>query len=64
VMQATVRGAWPGHASTLPEFVEERRGPPRLRDRPLRACYGRTPRRIRPSPCPKATLAEDCCCLR
>src|SRR6184192_2904829 len=27
-------------------FFEERRGPPRLLDRPLRACYGRTPRRI------------------
>ena len=30
-------------------FVEERRGPPRLRGRPLRACHGRTPRRI-PAP--------------
>jgi hypothetical protein len=29
-------------------FVEERRGPPRLRGHPLRACHGRTPRRRRP----------------
>ena len=38
--------------SARPGFVEERRGPPRLRDRPLRACSGRTPRRIPPPPCP------------
>src|SRR4029453_7203395 len=35
-----------------PGWVEERRGPPRFLDRPLRACHGRTPRRIRASPCP------------
>jgi hypothetical protein len=34
------------------EWVEERRGPPRLLDRPLPTCHGRTPRRIRPSPRP------------
>ncbi len=50
--------------SAKPGFVEERRGPPRLRDRPLRACDGRTPRRIQPPPCPKTTLAEGCCGLR
>ena len=38
--------------SAKPGFVEERRGPPRFLDRPLRACPGRTPRRISPSPCP------------
>ena len=35
-------------------IVEERRGPPRLLGRPLRACRGRTPRRIRAPPRPSA----------
>ena len=49
----TCRASETGHRlSATPGFVEERRGPPRLRDRPLRACYGRTPRRIQPPPCP------------
>ena len=43
---------------------EERRGPPRLRGRPLRTCCGRTPRRIPPPPCPHNTHAGGCCCLR
>ncbi len=43
-------------------FFEERRGPPRLRGRPLRACYGRTPRRIQPPPRPMC--AGGRCCLR
>jgi len=34
------------------KWVEERRGPPRLLDRPLPTCHGRTPRRIRSSPRP------------
>ena len=33
-------------------FFEERRGPPRFLGRPLRACHGRPPRRIRASPRP------------
>ena len=32
--------------------------PPRLRDRPLRACHGRTPRRIPSPPCPKKNVQE------
>ena len=38
--------------------------PGQLGDRPLRMCYGRTPRRIPPPPCPKTPHAEGCCCLR
>jgi len=34
--------------SASPVAVEEKRGPPRFLGRPLRACRGRTPRRIRP----------------
>ena len=50
----TCRASETGHRlSAIPGFVEERRGPPRLRGHPLRACYGRTPRRIQPPPCPK-----------
>src|SRR5262249_20321318 len=46
---ATGRASETGHRlSEKPGSVEERRGPPRLRGRPLRACPGRTPRRIRP----------------
>ena len=46
---ATCRASETGHRlSVKPGCVEERRGPPRLRGRPLRACHGRTPRRIRP----------------
>ena len=37
-------------------FFEERRGPPRLLDRPLRACYGRTPRRIQAPSSPRQHL--------
>jgi hypothetical protein len=59
-----LRGRRPGHPppcrasetghrlSAQPRCVEERRGPPGLRDRPLRACCGRTPRRICAPPCP------------
>ena len=36
-----------------PGYVEERRGPPRLLDRPLRTCRGRTPRRIHSPPRPE-----------
>jgi hypothetical protein len=53
VCPLTCRASETGHRlSATPESVEERRGPPRLRDRPLRACYGRTPRRILPPPGP------------
>ena len=38
--------------SASPVAVEEKRGPPRFLDRPLRACRGRTPRRIRSPPRP------------
>ena len=49
----TCRASETGHRlSGTPGFVEERRGHPRLLDRPLRACYGRTPRRICAPPCP------------
>ncbi len=41
--------------SAKPGYVEERRGPPRLRGRPLRACYSRAPRRI---PAPTRPLAQ------
>jgi len=45
---ATCRASETGHRlSAQPGCVEERRGPPRLRGHPLRACSGRTPRRIR-----------------
>ena len=45
----TRRASETGHRlSAKPDCVEERRGPPRLRGRPLRACHGRTPRRIHP----------------
>src|SRR5712691_5554874 len=55
---ATCRASETGHRlSVKPECVEERRGPPRLRGRPLHACQSRTPRRIRLSPRP--TDAED-----
>jgi len=60
----TCRASETGHRlSAKPGLVEERRGPPRLRDRPLRTCYGRTPRRIQPPPCPYI-YAGDYCCLR
>jgi hypothetical protein len=39
--------------SAKPGYVEERRGPPRLLDRPLRTCCGRTPRRIHSPPRPE-----------
>ncbi len=49
----TCRASETGHRlSAKPRCVEERRGPPRLLDRPLRACYGRTPRRIQSPPRP------------
>ena len=49
VRSPTCRASETGHRlSVKPGSVEERRGPPRLRGRPLRACHGRTPRRIRP----------------
>jgi len=38
--------------SASPVAVEEKRGPPRFLDRPLPACRGRTPRRIRSPPRP------------
>ena len=52
----TCRAPETGHRrSATPGCVEERRGPPRVRDRPLRLCPGRTPRRRPPPPRP-ATL--------
>ncbi len=44
--------------SASPGFVEEKRGPPRLRGRPLRACYSQTPRRIPfpPRPLPQGMV--------
>ena len=54
----TCRASETGHRlSAKPAWVEERRGPPRLRGRPLPACHRRTPRRRRLSPRP--TDAED-----
>ena len=38
--------------SVAPVFFEEEQGPPRLLGRPLRACRGRRPRRVRRSPRP------------
>jgi hypothetical protein len=59
----TRRASETGHRlSAPPGCVEERRGPPRLRDRPLRACSGRTPRRIGAPPRPSlagAVVAFD-----
>src|SRR5262249_8332397 len=53
---ATCRASETGHRlSVKPGRVEERRGPPRFLDRPLRTCHGRTPRRIRASPRPPYT---------
>ena len=50
---ATCRASETGlRLSAKPGCVEERRGPPRFLDRPLRACYGRTPRRIYAPPRP------------
>jgi hypothetical protein len=50
---ATCRASETGHRlSATPECIEERRGPPRLRGRPLRTCHGRTPRRIWSTPRP------------
>src|SRR5262245_28487172 len=47
---ATCRASETGHRlSARPGCGEERRGPPRLRDRPLHTCHGRTPRRSPPS---------------
>ena len=64
VCPPTCRASETGHRlSARPGFAEERRGPPRLRDRPLRACHGRTPRRIQPPPRPKL-LAGDYCYLQ
>jgi hypothetical protein len=61
---ATCRASETGHRlSVTPGYVEERRGPPRLRGRPLRTCHGRTPRRIPPPPRPEM-LAGDGCCLQ
>ena len=49
----TCRASETGHRlSAKPGCVEERRGPPRLLGRPLRACRGRTPRRIHSPPRP------------
>src|SRR5262249_44714532 len=49
----TCRASETGHRlSARPECIEERRGPPRLRDRPLHTCHGRTPRRRPPPPRP------------
>jgi len=45
--------------SARPGCVEERRGPPRVQDHPLRTCHGRTPRRIHPLLCPEND-AGDC----
>src|SRR5262249_50766349 len=50
--------------SGTPGLVEERRGPPRLWDRPLRTCHGRTPRQIHPPPRPEDVSAGGCWCLR
>ena len=62
---ATCRASETGHRlSAKPGYVEERRGPPRLWDRPLRTCHGRTPRRIHPPPRPKDVSAGRCCGLR
>ena len=58
---ATCRASETGHRlSVTPECVEERRGPPRLRDRPLRTCHGRTPRRRHLPPGPEDTYAGGC----
>ena len=58
---ATCRASETGHRlSVTPGWVEERRGPPRLRDRPLRTCHGRTPRRRHLPPCPEDTYAGGC----
>lgn len=46
--------------SARPEYVGERRGPPRCLGHPLRACSGRTPRRIR-SPLRPSVVGERCC---
>ncbi len=62
----TCRASETGHRlSAKPGGVEERRGPPRLRDHPLRTCCGRTPRRIQSPPLPHTTAhAGDCYGLR
>jgi len=62
---ATCRASETGQRlSARPGCVEERRGPPRLRDRPLHTCHGRTPRRRHPPPRPDVTYAKGCCCLQ
>ena len=49
-MRSQMRGAseTDHRLSASPVAVEEKRGPPRFLGRPLRACRGRTPRRIQP----------------
>jgi hypothetical protein len=55
------RASETGHRlSARPAWIEERRGPPRLRGHPLRACSGRTPRRRR-SPLRPSVVGERCC---
>ena len=43
---------------------KERQGPPRCLDRPLRACRGRTPRRVRASPRPHCISRGGRSCLQ
>ena len=43
---------------------KERQGPPRCLDRPLRACRGRTPRRVRASPRPPCISRGGRSCLQ
>jgi hypothetical protein len=65
VRPQTCRASETGHrCSATPGWVEERRGPPRLRDRPLPMCHGRTPRRRHPPPRPDDTYAQGCCGLQ
>ena len=57
VCSPTHRVSETGHRlSVAPELCEEERGPPRLPGRPLRACRGRTPRRI--EACPRPTHGQ------
>ncbi len=59
MLPRTRRASETGHRlSESPDGFEEREGPPRLLGRPLPACRGATPRRIRPLLAP-TSLRED-----